>query len=43
MDEFCCDYECRTVGESITKYNIPDDWCAEQDVGRIPVCVGQSM
>ena len=31
MDEFGCDYECRTVGESITKYNIPDDWCAEID------------
>ena len=29
MDEFGCDYTCRTVGESITKYNIPDDWCAE--------------
>jgi len=32
MDEFGCDYECRTVGESITKYNIPNDWCAEFDV-----------
>ena len=31
MDEFGCDYECKTVGESITKYNIPDDWCAEFD------------
>ena len=31
MDEFGCDYECRTVGESIAKYNIPDDWCAEFD------------
>lgn len=31
MDEFGCDYECRTVGESIHKYNIPDDWCAEFD------------
>ena len=31
MDDFGCDYECRTVGESITKYNIPDDWCAEFD------------
>ncbi len=29
MDEFGCDYLCRTVGESITKYNIPNDWCAE--------------
>lgn len=29
MDEFCCDYECRTVGECITKYNIPNDWYAE--------------
>lgn len=32
MDEFDCDYECRTVGESIVKYNIPDEWCAEFDV-----------
>lgn len=31
MDEFGCDYGCRTVGESITKYNIPNDWCAEFD------------
>ena len=31
MDEFGCDYECRTVGESIAKYSIPDDWCAEFD------------
>ena len=31
MDEFGCDYECKTVSESITKYNIPDDWCAEFD------------
>ncbi|MBQ7340862.1 MAG: hypothetical protein IJW41_05245 [Oscillospiraceae bacterium] len=31
MDEFGCDYESRTVGESITKYNIPNDWCAEFD------------
>ena len=31
MDEFGCDYECRTVGESLTKYNIPDDSCAEFD------------
>ena len=29
MDEFGCDYGCRTVGESIIKYNIPNDWCAE--------------
>ena len=26
-----CDYACRTVGESIAKYNIPDDWYAEFD------------
>ena len=32
MDEFGCDYECRTVGESITKYSILNDWCAEFDV-----------
>ena len=42
MDEFGCDYACRTVGESITKYNIPDDWCAEfdtyDDIGPI-ICV----
>lgn len=31
MDGFGCDYECRTVGESIVKYNIPDDWRAEFD------------
>ena len=31
MDEFGCDYQCRTVGESIEKYNIPDDWCADFD------------
>ena len=31
MDEFGCDYRCRTVGESIIKYNIPNDWCAEFD------------
>ena len=46
MDEFGCDYECRTVGESITKYNIPDDWCAEFDVYNgiyplIPIRVGK--
>ncbi len=32
MDEFGCDYECRTVGESIEKYNIPDAWRAGFDV-----------
>ena len=39
MDEFGCDYECRTVGESITKYNVPDDWCAEFDAydGAYPI------
>ena len=31
MDEFGCDYECKTVGESIIKYNIPNDWSAEFD------------
>lgn len=31
MDEFGCDYKCRTVGESICKYGIPDDWWAEFD------------
>lgn len=31
MNEFGCDYECKTVGEGITKCNIPDDWCAEFD------------
>ena len=31
MNEFGCDYQCRTVGESIIKYNIPSDWCAQFD------------
>lgn len=31
MDTFGCDYGCKTVGESITKYNIPDGWWAEFD------------
>ena len=31
MDEFGCDYACKTVGESIIKYNIPNDWEAEFD------------
>lgn len=31
MDEFGCDYDCRTVGESIMKYNIPDEWKAVFD------------
>ena len=31
MDEFGCDYTCRTVGEGITKYHIPNSWCAEFD------------
>ena len=31
MAEFACDYRCKTVGEGIIKYNIPDDWCAEFD------------
>jgi hypothetical protein len=37
MNEFGCD--CRTIGESITKYNIPNDWCAEFDAydGVYPV------
>lgn len=42
MDTFGCDHECRTVGESIIKYNIPDDWCAEFDAhdGVYPiVCI----
>ena len=42
MDEFGCDYECKTVGESIIKYNIPDDWGAEFDAydGVYPiVCI----
>lgn len=43
MDEFGCDYECKTVGESITKHNIPDDWCAEFDAcdGAYPIIVIQ--
>ncbi len=42
MDEFGCDYGCRTVGEGIAKYSIPDDWCAEfeaDDCGRPIVCI----
>ena len=42
MDEFGCDYECRTVGESLIKYSIPGDWCAEFDAydGVYPiVCI----
>ena len=31
MDVFGCDYGCRTVGEAIIKYSIPDDWDAEFD------------
>ena len=31
MDAFICDYACRTVGESIAKHNIPNDWYAEFD------------
>ena len=39
MDAFGCDYECRTVGEGITKYNIPDDWLADFDAcdGAYPI------
>ena len=39
MDEFGCDYECRTVGEGIIKHGIPDDWRAEFDAydGVYPV------
>ena len=31
MDEFGCDYQCRTVGEGIEKYSVPSDWSAEFD------------
>ena len=31
VDEIIFDYDCKTVGEGINKYNIPDDWCAEFD------------
>ena len=31
MDDFGCDYACKTVGESISKYHIPNDWNAEFD------------
>ena len=43
MDEFGCDYECRTGGESLLKYDIPDDWCAEFDAydGVYPILVIQ--
>ena len=39
MDEFGCDYGCKTVGESITKYRIPNDWRAEFDIydGAYPI------
>jgi len=39
MDKFGCDYACRTVGESIAKYNIPNDWCAEFEAydGAYPI------
>ena len=42
MDIFGCDHECRTVGGSIIKYNVPDDRCAEFDAhdGAYPiVCI----
>lgn len=42
LENFGCDYKCRTVGESITKYDIPGDWCAEFDAydGVYPiVCI----
>ena len=32
MDEFGCDYECRTVEEGMNKYNVCDDWWVEFDV-----------
>ena len=32
MDALGCDYDCRTVGEGINKYSIPDDWTAEFDI-----------
>ena len=32
MDEFGCDYDCRTVGEGIIKHNIPNEWAAEFDI-----------
>ena len=31
MNDFRCDYGCKTVEEGITKYNIPNDWCAQFD------------
>ena len=31
MNELGRDYQCRTVGEGIAKYNIPNCWCAEFD------------
>ena len=41
MDEFGCDYLCETVGESMNRYNIPDEWCAELDAcdGVYPLVV----
>ena len=43
MDEFGCDYKCRTVGDSLIKYNIPGDWCAEFDAhdGVYPIIIIQ--
>ncbi len=43
MDKFYCDYKCRTVGESICKYDITDDWCAEFDAydGSFPIICTQ--
>ncbi len=32
MDAFGCDYGCRTVGEAILKYSIPDDWLTGFDI-----------
>ena len=42
MKKFGCDYEYRTIGESIAKYPITDDWCAEFNAndGACPiVCI----
>lgn len=42
MDEFGCDYACRTVGEGMDKYNVAGDWRVEFDIydGTYPlICI----
>ena len=37
MAEFVWDYGCRTVGEGMERFRIPDDWCVEFEV-REDIC-----